>query len=366
MTAIAHNSDLAKKDYCLDKIENASSHLLGIINDILDMSKIEEGKLELLCTEFNFYEMIQRVINIFEFRLSEKEQKLSIYLDENIPERIITDEQRLAQVITNLISNAIKFTPDKGDIFLSVRRLEGKDEKFCILEICVTDTGIGIPKDMQDKLFQSFVQVDSSIARKYGGTGLGLSISQKIVELMHGEIQLESEEGKGTKLSFDIRAAIPENLSGGYSAASANAAGAKTALEKNPAFIGKHILLAEDMEINREIVITLLEPYGIKITEAEDGQKAYDLFRADPEGFDLIFMDIHMPEVNGYESARLIREHEDTLEKEYPHKRVPIIAMTANVFKEDIENCITAGMDSHIGKPLDFDAVIAALKHYLV
>ena len=389
MTNIAKASgDIKRKDYCLEKVESASVHLLGIINDILDMSKIEEDKFELSCTEFDFSAMIERVISIFEFRLGEKKQKFVINHDPSVPARIITDEQRLAQVITNLLGNAIKFTPENGKITLSIRRIEPqsvpKNEDFCILEITVTDTGIGIPKEQQGKLFASFVQVDSSVARKFGGTGLGLAISKKIVELMNGEIRIESEESKGSSFIVTIRVKVPAwpAMAGTIAvpaaetslAAEADGAAAADVSDAPPDYSGKKILLAEDVEINREIVLTILEPMGLKVIEAEDGQKAFDLFHADPEGFDLIFMDIHMPGMDGYESARLIRAFEEEQEKQdpsslqesrNPRKRVPIVAMTANVFKEDVERCLAAGMNSHIGKPLDFDAVMATLKTYL-
>jgi len=307
--------------------------------------------------------MIERVVSIFEFRLGEKKQKLVINSDPSVPPRIVTDEQRLAQVITNLIGNAIKFTPDGGTITLSIRRIRqsgAKDEEFCTLEITVTDTGIGIPKEQQGKLFASFVQVDSSIARKFGGTGLGLAISKKIVELMNGGIRIESEESKGSSFIVTIRAKIPP-------ASAVPAVQTASAVSDTPPdYSGKCILLAEDVEINREIVITILEPLGIKVIEAEDGRKAYDLFRANPKAFDLIFMDIHMPGIDGYESSRLIRAFEDEQEKQNKtRRRVPIVAMTANVFKEDVERCLAAGMDSHIGKPLDFHAVMAVLAKYL-
>jgi CheY-like chemotaxis protein len=276
--------------------------------------------------------------------------------DPSIPARIITDDQRLAQVITNLISNSIKFTPEGGGITLSIRRL-ASEESSCILEIRVTDTGIGISKKQQGKLFQSFVQVDSSIGRKYGGTGLGLAISKKIVELMHGQIHIESEVNKGASFIFTIHAEIPANVSSGIPAEISGDA----VPEEQPDYSGKRILLAEDVEINREIVITVLEPLGLEILEAADGQRAYDLFCANPDSIDLIFMDIHMPGIDGYESSRLIRSFN------HPRaKTVPIIAMTANVFKEDVENCLAAGMDGHLGKPLDFSAVMAVLRKYLV
>jgi PAS domain S-box-containing protein len=378
MTNIAKASgDSKRKDYCLDKVESASVHLLGIINDILDMSKIEEDKFELSCTEFEFSAMIERVVSIFEFRLGEKKQKLVINRGPSVPARIITDEQRLAQVITNLLGNAIKFTPEKGKITLSIRRIEPpvpKDDESCTLEIAVTDTGIGIPKEQQGKLFASFVQVDSSVARKFGGTGLGLAISKKIVELMDGEIHIESEETKGSSFIFTIRAKVPAWPALAGTSAVPASADKSAESDATPDYSGKRILLAEDVEINREIVLTILEPLGLKVIEAEDGQKAFDLFRANPDDFDLIFMDIHMPGIDGYESAKMIRAFEEEQEKQDPsslqesrdpRKRIPIVAMTANVFKEDVERCLAAGMDSHIGKPLDFDAVMAVLRKYL-
>jgi signal transduction histidine kinase/CheY-like chemotaxis protein len=355
MAAIARDSEKPeRKDYCLDKIDSASVHLLGIINDVLDMSKIEEDKFELSYTEFEFSAMIQRVVNIFEFRLTEKKQKLTVEQDPAIPERIITDEQRFAQVITNLVSNAVKFTPEGGDIILAVRRLEDKEEGFCTLEIRVTDTGIGIPVEQQAKLFQSFVQVDSSIARKFGGTGLGLAISKKIVELMQGTIRVESGENQGASFIFTIRAEIAA-----APAQTSRDTGESVSGER-PDYTGKRILLAEDVEINREIVLAILEPLGLEILEADDGQKACDLFSANADSIDLIFMDIHMPDIDGYEATKRIRAFDKPRAQ-----TVPIIAMTANVFKEDVEHCLAAGMNDHIGKPLDFNAVVTILGKYL-
>ena len=356
MATIAESTDdPERKDYCLTKIDGASTHLLGLVNDILDMSKIEEGKFELSCTEFDFLDMLHRVANMFEFRLSEKNQQFVMNTDSSLPVRIITDEQRLAQVITNLIGNSVKFTPDEGTVGLDARRIdEGTESGACILEIRVTDSGIGISKEQQGKLFQSFVQVDSSISRRFGGTGLGLAISKKIVELMDGSIRVESQVGHGASFIFTIKAELP------HKAAKEAEAGPGKEADTEAAWSGKKILLAEDVEINREIVISLLEDYQIEITEAEDGGKAFGEFTADPEKFDLVFMDIHMPETDGYQATRLIRAFD------HPRaKTIPIVAMTANVFKEDIEKCLEAGMNEHIGKPLDFNEVAAVLNRYL-
>jgi len=355
MTTIASTSpEPERKDYCLAKISSASTHLLGIINDILDMSKIEEGKFELFCTEFNYSSMLHQVLSIFEFRIKEKKQQLTVNTDPLIPDIIITDEQRLAQIIANLISNALKFTPDGGRISLNSKLLD-LSENTCIIEIRVSDTGIGIAKEEQGKLFHSFVQVDSSTSRKYGGTGLGLAITKKITEMMHGDIGIESELGKGATFIVTIKAELKK-----HDAVSNQSNSTETSAASTEEFKGKHILLVEDVEINREIVVALLEDFGIEITEAEDGQQALDKFVAAPEKFDLIFMDIHMPGLNGYESTRLIRALDNP-----KAKSIPIIAMTANVFKEDVEHCLEAGMNDHLGKPLDFNDVVKVLSKYL-
>jgi signal transduction histidine kinase/CheY-like chemotaxis protein len=355
MTSIATTSpDPERKDYCLVKISGASAHLLRIINDILDMSKIEEGKFELSCTEFNYSSMMHQIISIFEFRIKEKNQKLTVNTDPLIPGLIITDEQRLSQVITNLVSNAVKFTPDEGSIRVDSKLLDLNDDS-CTLEIKVSDTGIGIAKEEQGRLFHSFVQVDSSISRRFGGTGLGLAISKKITEMMQGDIRIESELGKGSTFIVRIKADLKKQDTVSSQSDSDAASTAST-----ESFKGKIILLAEDVEINREIVIALLEDFGVEIIEAEDGQQAFDKFAAAPEKYDLIFMDIHMPGVDGYESTRLIRAFD------HPRaKTVPIIAMTANVFREDVERCLSAGMNGHLGKPLDLNDVVKVLSKYL-
>jgi len=355
MTSIATGSpEPERKDYCLAKISGASTHLLGIINDILDMSKIEEGKFELFCAEFNYSSMLNQVLSIFEFRIKEKKLILSVNTDPLIPACIITDEQRLSQIIANLISNAIKFTPDEGRISLDTKLLE-LSENTCTLEIRVTDTGIGIAKEEQSKLFHSFVQVDSSISRRFGGTGLGLAITKKVAEMMQGDIRIESELGKGAAFIVTVKADLKKQ-----DTASAQSDSAETSTASAEDFKGKQILLVEDVEINREIVIALLEDFKMEITEAENGQDAIDKFAETPEKFDLIFMDIHMPGVDGYESTKLIRA------LDHPKaKSIPIIAMTANVFKEDVERCLTAGMNGHLGKPLDFNDVVKVLSKYL-
>ena len=486
MTTIGKSAhDIEKKDHCFSKIQDASNHLLGVINDILDMSKIEANKFELSPEEFNFEKMLQRVVNVVNFRVDEKHQNFSVYIDPNIPKTVIGDDQRVAQVVTNLLGNAIKFTPEQGSIRLDARFIEENDG-VCTIQISVSDTGIGITPEQQKRVFSSFEQAESSTTRRYGGTGLGLAISKNIVELMGGKIWVVSEPGTGSTFAFTVqlKRGVKEhkgllspdiNLSnvrimtvdddkdilnyfieishefkvqcdtaisgeealrlieknGGYhiyfvdwkmpemdgiqlasklkayrertksvvimiTAAEwtaveteARQAGIDKFLSKplfpshiadiiNEAlginqkqvqeaqlnidglFAGRCILLAEDVEINREIVKALLEPTSIEIDCAENGKEAVRMFSERPYRYDMIFMDVQMPEMDGYEATRRIRA------LNVPQAQiVRIIAMTANVFREDIERCLEAGMDNHVGKPLDFEDVIDKLRHYL-
>ncbi|MCL2319930.1 MAG: response regulator [Treponema sp.] len=492
MTSIGKSAHtVEKKDYAFGKIDEASNHLLGVINDVLDMSKIDANKFELAPAVFNFENMLERVVNVVRFRVDERKQHFYVNIDNKIPQMLIGDDQRLAQVITNLISNAVKFTPEEGTIHVNAKLLPAEENTdssdTCRLEISVSDTGIGITDEQKARLFHSFEQAEAGTSRKYGGTGLGLVISKRIVELMGGKIWVDSEPGKGSTFCFivvlrqsagettrrlpdtginwsnirifavddepEIReffhnvsvnlgiacniAASGEEALGMLGADSsyniyfidwrltgmngielarhinakrapksliiifsstdwsmieddARAAGVDRFLSKplfqsnivdvineyigykNPAepaqskkeyldFGNYAILIAEDVEINREIIVTLLEPTHITIQCAENGKEAADLFSKYPGKFNLIFMDVQMPEMDGYEATRLIRK------MNLPNaKDIPIIAMTANVFKEDIDRCLNAGMNGHIGKPIDFDKLLGTLKSYLV
>ncbi|MDR1058707.1 MAG: PTS transporter subunit EIIC [Treponema sp.] len=356
MTNIAKASgDMARKDYCIQKIEDASVHLLGVINDVLDMSKIEANKMELSCVNFNFEKMIRKVVSIVNFRVDEKKQKLSLDMDDRIPPFLIGDDHRLAQVITNLLSNAVKFTPKYGSIRL-MSRLAGEEGGLCTIRIEVADTGIGISGEQQKKLFNSFAQADSGTSRKFGGTGLGLAISKRIVEMMNGRILIDSEPGKGSTFSFTIEARRGEDSPGG-----AGKGGTHPGSPDGAVFGGRRLLLVEDVDINREIVTALLEPTGLAIDTAENGLEALRLYREDPDKYDMIFMDIQMPEMDGYEATRSIR----SLEGKDLRRAVPIIAMTSNVFSEDIEKCREAGMNDHLGKPLVLEDVMEKLRIYL-
>ena len=485
MTAIAKNSDeLSRKDYCLKKIEDASTHLLSVINDILDMSKIEANKFDLSIETFNFERILQKVANIIVFRIDERQQYFTVHIDKDIPRYLIGDDQRITQVITNLMSNAVKFTPEGGSIQLNAYLVAIADN-LCTIKIEVIDTGIGISEEQQKRLFSSFVQAESSTTRKFGGTGLGLAISKHIVEMMGGEIWLESEPGKGSTFSFTIQverviettnslleigvswanmsvlviddaldtreyfsdimqrfgsscdvaasgdeacARIREHgpynfyfidwrlegMQGGELARRINDSGSNqslivmssvsewddiqeaakgvgiTKLLPKPLFpsniadcinecLGSQsavrsgnelnyqgllkryrILLAEDVEVNREIVISLLEPTELAIDTAENGAVAYELFCKNPDRYDMIFMDVQMPEMDGYEATRKIRALGAQRAKE-----IPIVAMTANVFKEDIDKCLAYGMNDHLGKPLNYEKMMSTLCGHL-
>jgi signal transduction histidine kinase/DNA-binding response OmpR family regulator len=480
MTAIAKSSnDIKRKEYCLDKIEGASNHLLGVINDILDMSKIEANKFELSFADFNFEKMLQKVVNVINFRMEEKGLDFTVHIGRTIPRWLYGDDQRLAQVITNLLSNAVKFTPERGSVRLDTE-LESEKDGVCTIRVSVADSGIGITGEQQSRLFSSFEQADPSTSRKFGGTGLGLAISKRIVGMMGGDIWVESESGRGATFTFRVNLTRGEGTGEGLLASGKGwqnirvlavddaeeireyfseiaksmglfletAPGGEEALgliEKNGAydiyfvdwkmpgmdgielsrrirekggasvvimisaaqwtaieeeakavgvnkflskplfpsaiadcvsqclgevisgagqsreitdnFEGKRMLLAEDVEINREIVISLLEPTSLVIDSAENGVRAVEIFTGSPEKYDLIFMDVQMPEMDGYEATRLIRA------SEAPNaKTIPIVAMTANVFREDIEQCLASGMNAHVGKPLDIDEVLAVLR----
>ena len=353
MTTIGENSpDIARKDYCLAKIKLSSNHLLGVINNVLDLSKIEANKLEISYTIFNLKKMLERIANVVGFQIDEKKQHFVLSVDDDLPEAIQSDEQRLSQVLINLIGNAVKFTPNYGAIYLHVRKYADED----ILEFEVKDTGIGIPQEQQDKLFLPFEQADGNISRTYGGTGLGLAISSQLVEMMGGTIWVESKPGEGTSFIFTIHANIsrPEHI---QEAKPEHDTGGTVSGHSN--FDNIKILVAEDVEINREILEALLEPTGIAIDFAVDGQKAYEMFAADPSAYHLIFMDIHMPVVNGYEATAMIRMLESP-----QAKTIPIIAMTADVFREDIQKCMEAGMNDHVGKPVDINEVKAKIRQY--
>ncbi len=481
MTEIGKRSfDVERKDYSFKKIGDASTHLLAVINDILDMSKIEANKLDLSSVEFNLDHMLQKVITVINYHAHEKQQQFSIDVGDDVPRFLIGDDQRLMQVVTNLLSNAVNFTREEGVIRLDISLL-GERDGIYELQFVVADNGIGISASQQAKLFNMFGQAEGGVSREFGGTGLGLAISKHIVELMGGTIGVESKFGQGSRFIFTIkvmggvknlhaflqpgvdwgavrvlvvddsplirqhfkdsfeRLDIPYEMAPDGQAAcrtiensgafdvcfvdwnmpgmdgvaliqwikardgqgtvilmssadrgelneAALYAGADKCLPKPIAsstlvnclnecveklqaggkngqanvFAGKTLLLAEDIAINREIVLALLEDTGLTIDCAENGKEALAMMETEPDRYDVILMDLQMPVMDGLNATRRIRAL--PMDK---CKAIPIVAMTANVFKEDVENCLAAGMDDHIGKPLNLNDLVKKLQIHI-
>ena len=360
MTAIGiREKTPEEKDQALSKIDSASTHLLGVINDILDISKIESGKMELSLIEFEFAKMFDRVINVIAQKMEEKQQNFTVDIDRAIPRMLYGDDQRLAQVITNILSNATKFTPEHGEISLEIKLL-GFDGEKCSIKVIVKDSGIGMTKQEQAKLFNAFQQAQAGTSRKYGGSGLGLAISKRIINLMDGDIWVESEPDKGSCFYFtaSLGVVLQVEEKQEYALTSGETYIAEKQLNTN--FSGKTILIVDDVEINLEIVLSLLEITGVTMDTAQSGKQAFDAFVANPDRYDLILMDMQMPGIDGLEATQMIRS--TNMSKS---ATIPIIAMTANVFREDIDKCISAGMNDHLGKPINMSDVIAILSRYL-
>jgi signal transduction histidine kinase/ActR/RegA family two-component response regulator len=357
MTTIGMGADtIERKDDAFGKIESAGKHLLSVINEILDMAKIEAKKLELSPVTFSFRRMVSTMENVIGFRLNEKRQRLVVDIDESMPAAFVGDDQKLAQVITNLVTNAVKFSPEETAIVLTARLAETRGDR-CVVEVRVSDEGIGMTKEQQGKLFTSFQQASSGTRRKYGGTGLGLVISKSIVEMMDGSIGVESAPGEGATFVFTVTLGIGREADLHYGD-KAHAKGAAPDIEDG-IFAGLKALIADDVEINREIIMTLLEPTGLSFDCAVDGGDAVAIYEKSPESYAVILMDVQMPIMDGYAATRTIRA------SSAPNAlTIPIIAMTASVFKDDVEKSIDAGMNDHVGKPVDVGDLMSKLKYY--
>ncbi|MDR3136061.1 MAG: response regulator [Coriobacteriales bacterium] len=432
-------NDMAAKNKSLKQVNLAAEHLLAIINDILDMSKIEADKIELAHQPFDVRQMIYSVTSLIAPRAKENKLHFALDVDARVPQQLYGDGQRLAQVLANLLANAVKFTPHGGEITLVVALDQGSSagaqvpivtQKAIPLRFAVRDNGIGISAEQQKRLFTAFTQADSSTSRRFGGTGLGLAISQRIVQLMGSTIKVQSQPDVGSTFSFTVwmqsasdgpepsetgapvgtgtpwattagsdnrhprsdNNGHPRSQASDYPTGTDNLAAPPpppTGIESNtagdaflftptgldgseavggvgsaplPDFSRHTVLLAEDIDINREIILALLEPTNLNIETSTNGLEALTAFEANPERYDLIFMDIQMPEMDGLEATRHIR----ALSTSIPQARtVPIVAMTANVFREDVQKSLQAGMNGHIGKPIKLDELIGILQQFL-
>ena len=358
MTNIAlKEKDIAKVMEYLKKVEMSSQLMLNIINDVLDMSKIEAGKLEIVREPFDFTAMLKNAENIVRVKMDEKQQRFIVKSDESITNMVISDEHRLLQVIINLLNNAMKFTPTQGKISLSAMKRDIGNNRVK-LRVEVQDSGIGLTVEQQKKLFNAFEQADGSITRKYGGTGLGLAICKKILNALGGDIWVQSKPNQGACFFFELEADLGEKINTSEEISQAANAIDKTSIRRD--WSKYTILLADDIDINREIIEISLGDTGVNIVSAENGSEAIAKFSSKTDMFDLILMDVQMPVMDGLTATKQIRAMDDPRAK-----HIPIIAMTANAFREDINICISAGMNDHLAKPIDMDIFFGLLEKYL-
>ena len=354
------NTDKIKD--CLEKVIMSSKHLLALINDVLDMSKIESGKVELRHESFNFRAFLQDFENLYGEQAKSKGISYETILASDLEVQIIGDSLRLNQVLSNLLSNALKFTPAKGMIKLRVSKT-GEEQENVYLRFEVIDTGCGIAEENYDKIFESFEQENVDVTYKYGGTGLGLSIVKRFTGLMGGGIHVTSVQGSGSTFTVDLPFGKIKESGKPTRFSDINGRNdlAKDCYAVDYDFKGKRILLVEDNELNREIAEELIGVTGASVESAEDGVQAVEMFKESAEGYyDLILMDVQMPHMDGYEATRCIR----ALGRSDAQK-VPIFAMTANAFAEDVQKSREAGMNAHISKPLNIRAVYKQMNRYL-
>lgn len=333
-------------------VKSSTALLLRVLNDILDYSKIESGKMNLVKEPFHIRKTSNEVVELFAIAAKQKKLYIKLHIDERIPYTLIGDSIRLRQILSNLVGNSVKFT-HYGGVTITIAIVRRQFRKI-ILKFMVTDTGIGIPHDKVNKLFKRFSQVDDSNSRQFGGTGLGLAISKKLIEMMDGEIGMESREEEGSEFFFTAAFDVDDEavINWEKKHESTEVVGINT--EKQP-----KILLAEDDEVSRNVGNLWLTKQNLQVCLAQDGEEAFAMFKN--EEFDIILLDVNMPYLDGYSVTRLIR-----LEEEKKHCHTPIIAMTAYALTGDKEKCIAAGMDDYISKPIDFKELSKLIDKWLM
>ena len=326
-----------------DKIDISSQHLLGIINDVLDMSKIEAGKTVFKYTDFSILDFVTELNTIFHSQIDEKNQTLTIIKENIRHEWVNGDQVHLMQIFSNLVSNAVKYTQEGGKIQLLVEECETKSSVYAKYRFLVSDNGMGMSADFKDTIFDAFTRAESSMTNKIQGTGLGMAITKNLVEAMGGTIDVESELGQGScfEVLIDLRIAEDRFVSSAEQAEKDEPAG--------NVLKGMRFLCAEDNELNAEILMELLKIEGAECTICENGKRVLEAFeQSAPGDYDMILMDVQMPVMNGYEATKAIRRSSHELAK-----TIPIIAMTANAFSEDIQHSLAAGMNAHVSKPVE-------------
>jgi signal transduction histidine kinase/CheY-like chemotaxis protein len=341
---LASEQTAVQQDYSR-RIKGASVRLLTLINDLLDLSKIEAGKLNIEYTDFELRQTLDEVVHEQGVKAREKDLTLELQVDDTVPNGLVGDSLRLRQILLNLIGNAIKFTPANGRVITRVRVLDAA-AGASRLAFSVTDTGIGIAADKLATMFQRYAQADASTARKYGGTGLGLSICKSLVELMEGKIGVNSEAGNGSEFWFELP----------FKVTAAVAAPAKPAAIVQ-AFKGMRVLVAEDNENNQMLIELLLKRQGVETVIVEDGTLAVENLRSNE--YDLVLMDLEMPKMGGFEAVAAIRENEKTL-----NRRANIVALSAHAPEQERDHCIAAGMDDYMMKPIDVKLLHALLRKF--
>ena len=372
-TALArtHIGDRAQVQDYLGKISAASAHLLSLINDILDMSRIESGMLELQESEVHIPDLLQDLRTMVQNLVNEKNQNLHIDMQDIAHENVFTDKLRLNQVLLNIVGNAIKFTQAGGDITIQVIEKPFSEKGYTTVEFSVKDNGVGMSKEFLGHIFETFTREYSTTVSGIQGTGLGMAITKNIVDMMGGDIRVESEKGKGSVFTVTLNMRIVDE----FAAKQTRVPALRTAFTQsvtrgdveNPEgekenrkaydYSGKRVLLVEDNELNREIATAILEDAGMAVDCAEDGDIAVSVINNAPgDQYDLIFMDIQMPKMDGYTATREIRTLPDNRKA-----NIPIVAMTANAFDEDKRKCYESGMNGHIIKPIGIEAIAKVL-----
>ena len=348
-----HQNSVAEIHDSLEKVRESSKHLLSLLNDVLDLSRIESGKAVFFPEPVDITKLTDNVLAIMNGLLYNRDLKFEVYRERPKNPYVLADATRIREVLTNFLSNAVKFTKDGGTVTLDISSHPGEDDKHIVARYIVKDNGIGMSEEFQKKLFKPFSQEDDRGARtQYKGTGLGMAIAKEYVEMMGGSIAVESQKGVGTTFTVEIPLELTEQ-------------GIRQKQEEpvHHDLTGVNVLMAEDNDLNAELATVMLEDAGMAVTRAFDGKEAVELFKNHPQGtYDIILMDIMMPNMDGHQAAKTIR----AMEKERPDaSSIPIIALSANAFAEDVKASVDSGMNGHISKPFDMEEVTATIAKYV-